>query len=149
MLILIDGRTPVAELVRRLPSLPDASHVLEALVRGGFVTVKQAPQVMVSVTRSNPPAAASGADAAMTPAVVPAPNEDVRHAVSELCRILHDSLGPDADVITVRVETARTRVEFAQSVRRGISLLQVIAGPTEANRFQARAQAILDTYFSR
>lgn len=168
LLILIDGRKPVAELQRLLPSLPEAAQVLEALVRGGFVTVKSAPQphVLVSVTESPatlspqsqppglpppspqtsppPPSAAQSA-----PAVRPAPNEDVRHAVSELCRILHDKLGPDSDVITVKIETARTRVEFAHAVRRGISLLQVITGAADANRFQARAQAILDTYFAR
>lgn len=162
LLILIDGRTPVAELIRRLPSLPDAVQVLEALVRGGFVTVKPEAQVIVSEVTTRPmpvvvaepvapaaPIAPAAPTAQIASAPLVAPNDDVRHAISELCRILHDNLGPDADVITVRVENSRTRVEFAQAVRRGISLLQAIVGTDEANRFQARAQAILDTYFGR
>jgi hypothetical protein len=133
ILIMIDGKTTARELLGRLTAFPEADRVLDALVREGFAAV-------VPQAAPERPAAA-----AFSPSL--SPEADVRQAVNDLCRYLHDELGPEADMITVKIESASNRADFAQGVRRGISMLAAVVGQGKANQFQARAQVILDTYF--
>lgn len=127
VLILIDGKATVGELLGRLAPNPGADLIIETLVVKGFA----APKSMAE------------------PIAIEPPPPEVGQALNDLARYLHNELGPDADFVSLRIERAETRVEFAHAVRRGISMLSNIVSQNKANQFQTRAQAILDTYFSR
>lgn len=148
VLILVDGKTSAGQFVERLTAITDLDAILEMLLKEGFVAVASAgATATASVTADGPatvPLDASGA-----------PHPDVRKAIRDLCRYLHDNLGPDADLITGRLEKARTRSDFIAAVRQAQSML-ISAGPSaqqggsqRAQQFQARAQALLDTWFEQ
>ena len=127
LLILIDGKVTVGSLLDRLGTIPGADLLIESLVVKGFAV----PKVI-----------AEGAAPTRPP-------PEVGQALNDLARYLNLELGPEANFVSIRIEQAATRVEFAQAVRRGISMLASLVGQSKASQFQTRAQAILDTYFSR
>jgi hypothetical protein len=62
--------------------------------------------------------------------------------------MLHDAIGPDADVLTERLEKARTRAEFVAAVERCTETLEALAGRARAQAFGARAAAFADQHFA-
>lgn len=142
LLFLVDGKRTAGEIVAQLPVVGDAALILDALLREG----------LLALVPSAPPAPARTASDSLQLAdagTAPLPEDDVRQAMAGLTRYLHDALGPEADMISIKIESARSRGEFAQAVRRAIATLQNALGPAEANQFQARAQVILDIFFAR
>lgn len=125
VLFLADGTRTAAAIAQQLPAVRDVPLILNALVREGLIALVQ-------------------------PAPAPAPlgEEDIRQAMAGLSRYLYDALGADAATLSIKLETARDRGEFAQAVRRAIVILQSVTGQQYASQFQARAQAILDTFFA-
>jgi hypothetical protein len=141
VLIQIDGKAAVRDLVARLSAYPDLAAILDRLVEGGFVAVPATGNGTAPARAAADPTQGSVAGALSA-------EEGVRLAIRDLCRYLHDNLGPDADLVTGRIERAVTRDEFAQASRRAIAMLSAGAGQAKAAQFQARAQALLDTYFA-
>ena len=62
-------------------------------------------------------------------------------ALSALTRFLHDNLGPDADLVTGRLEKAKTQAEFAAAVERCADMLGAMRGAQKAQLFRDRAKA--------
>jgi hypothetical protein len=67
--------------------------------------------------------------------------------MSALTRMLHDAIGPDADMLTGRLEKAKTRAEFVAAVERCTDTREVLAGKARAQAFGARATAFADQHF--
>jgi hypothetical protein len=67
--------------------------------------------------------------------------------MSALTRMLHDAIGPDADMLTGRLEKAKTRAEFTAAVERCMETLEALAGKARAQAFSARAAAVAEQHF--
>ena len=111
----------------------DGTAVLAKTAKGAE-EVKSRAHVEI---RSAPPA---------TPAASAPPQTRVQ-AMSALTRMLHDAIGPDADMLTGRLEKAKTRAEFVAAVERCTDTLEALAGKARAQAFGARATAFADQYF--
>jgi hypothetical protein len=67
-------------------------------------------------------------------------------ALSALTRFLHDHLGPDADLVTGRLEKAKTPAEFSAAVERCADMLAAVRGAQKAQVFRDRAKAFAAAY---
>ncbi|AUN96004.1 hypothetical protein [Pseudazoarcus pumilus] len=123
MLIIIDGRRSVGELLANHPAPDEARDHLQTLVDGGFI----APADAVAAD-STPAAGMTGEDFAET-----------RRAVAAA---LVDFLGPDADTFTPRIEHAASRDELTAECETLFRMLEQTVGRARAERFR-------DTVMSR
>jgi len=132
VLIMIDGTSTMSEYVTRFGAIPDIEGSLQALVDQGFAAVSGARAA------APPAAAASGAPAAAR-----------KDAVAELCGMLIEALGPDADMLTSLVERARTRVEFEAAAERCARVLESLGarGRARAAQFRERASQVAAHHF--
>jgi hypothetical protein len=129
LLIMIDGTSTAGDLIAKFGGIPDVEAGLQALADQGFVEIRGGPQ------------ASPGAPAAAPPAP-----QTRQEAMSALTRMLHDAIGPDADVLTGRLEKAKTRAEFIAAVERCTDTLEALAGKARAQAFGARAAAFADQH---
>lgn len=104
MLIMVDGRRSVAELLNNSPAPAESQAHLEALVEGGFI----AP-VGAAVA-----AAASIAGASATPP----PAGDLDEARRVVSRMLMEMIGPEADFFTGRVDDAGSMGDLLDEARK-------------------------------
>jgi hypothetical protein len=147
VLIMVDGVSSVGDLVERFNAIPNIEGSLQLLLEQEYVALSgtdagaaQAPAA--APARATPDAAP---DAAPQPPV-PATRE---RAVSELCLVLLDSAGPNADLVTGDLERARNRAEFEKAVARAANLLEAMGGRARprAAEFRVRAQVVAERFF--
>lgn len=136
MLIMVDGVATVGEILAKFGGVPEIGAALDTLARDGFVEVKGVKGGAATAPAAAAPATAS--PAAAGPATVPHSRGE---ALSALSRFLHDNLGPDADLVTGRLEKAKTPAEFAAAVERCADMLGAMRGPQKAQLFRDRAKA--------
>jgi hypothetical protein len=153
LLIMVDGTSTAGDLVARFGGIPDVEAGLEALVAQGFVEIRGGPPAApavpaVAATSAAPTVAAtSAASAAPTAPPAAAAPQTRQQAMSALTRMLHDAIGPDADLLTGRLEKAKTRAEFIAAVERCTETLEALAGKTRAHAFGARAVVFAEQHF--
>jgi hypothetical protein len=147
VLIMVDGNSTVAEYVARFGAIPDIEGTLQMLLDQGFLEARaaaaSAPPSPPSIAPGQPPSTAPGGDQEPLPATQ-------KEAVSELSRVMLDSMGPDADVFTGMLERARTRAEFVEAVERCARVLDSLGarGKARAARFRERAQLVATRFFT-
>lgn len=132
ILIMVDGVATAGDLLAKFGGIPEIAAALDALARDGFVEV--------TGTKGAPaPVAGPGAG---PPAPEPATQPQSRgEALSALTQLLHDNLGPDADLVTGNLEKARTAAEFAVAAERCADMLGAVRGKQKAELFRDRAKA--------
>lgn len=109
LLVVVNGKTPVAELVKRFEVMGDVTPKLERLVAHGFVAEAQ-----------------PAADAWPAETAAPAVNfQDVR---AQLARAMFDALGPDGDSITAKLEACRSAQELNAYIDSRRALLEAALG---------------------
>jgi len=101
MLIMVDGRRSVAELLNNSPVPADSQAHLETLVEGGFIASVGGSQADAA------PAPSTAAVSATTP-----PAEDLKEAKRVVSVTLMEMIGPEADFFTGRVDAARSMAEL-------------------------------------
>jgi hypothetical protein len=143
LLIMVDGTSTARDLIAKFGGIPDVEAGLQGLVDQGFVEIRGAPPAAPRAPASASPAPAS--PPATPPASAPPPTRV--QAMSALTRMLHDAIGPDADMLTGRLEKAKTRAEFMTAIERCTDTLEALAGKARAQAFGARATAFADQHF--
>lgn len=106
MLIMIDGRHTVAELLTGHPAPGEAEGYLRPLEDGGFIESAQ-------------------------PAAAP----DLSEVRSAMTRMLIDFLGPEADSIAMRLERVTSREALLSEAEKLQEMLENIVGRERAGRF--------------
>lgn len=139
LLIMVDGASTAGDLIAKFGGIPDVEAGLQSLVDQGFVEIRGAPMATPGAPAASPPVPAA-------PAAGAAP-QTRQQAMSALTRMLHDAIGPDADMLTGRLEKAKTRAEFVAAVERCTDTLEALAGKARAQAFGARATAFADQHF--
>ena len=127
VLIMIDGKRPLAELAP-LSSTGDIGPIVEQLEAQGMV------QLVSAGVPTNPPTDLGAADAAEDLAeerLVASFDAFKRRAVRELS----DRLGPDAEVMAVRIEHCRTTDDLRQRLLEAERLVAGMLGDAQAQDF--------------
>lgn len=132
LLIMVDGRSTVGQLLARFPGVAEIEANLRSLVEQGFVVL----------SGGAPTSAAAPAGAA------PAAAESRAQALAGLVRFLIDAMGPDADLVTDGIERARGRAEFESAAARCVKMLEGLAGEAKAAAFRERARQFADRFLA-
>jgi hypothetical protein len=141
ILVLVDGKRTGAELIDKSQHFGDGEAFLDHLIATDFV----------EPVADSPHAAAPPSDLrneTPSPAVSPPP---VRHrapanlgsattitlteTINFARHFLFGALGPDADELAARIESARNLRELAQTLAKGREALAVLAGRRKADEF--------------
>jgi len=130
LLIMVNGKSSVAELARKFEQIGDIRPTLEALVADGFVALAGAPAA--------PPAASAARPAATMPGI-----GDLRRAQTEIALHLRNVLGPDADSLTEKIERCRTLAELRELLEGRRAMLEEWMGKAKSAAFWARAEPLL------
>jgi hypothetical protein len=132
MLIMVDGRRSVAQLLANHPTPDEARGYLEALLEGGFIAVHEAVTAPAASASAPAPAAAAPATAANLPEVK-----------QHIARMLIDFIGPEADYIVMRIEKISSRDELATEVEKLGNMLESAVGAKQASRFRESVRPML------
>ena len=129
LLILVDGQRPQSALQTLAAGFGDVVQLLSQLEREGFVETAQA---------------AAPADGAVPPApAAPQAVLTLAQAKSLATRQLTQILGPVSDPLCMRIEAARNRAEFVESIRRAYAVMVEVRGRAQAELFGAVVEANL------
>lgn len=148
ILISINGELDIAALRRRLGmgQAGEPESTLDLLLREGLVEnttptpVAEAPESPALAT--SPPVLSapmpSQASIAVDGTVAFALSNgiDWRTLQSRAGHILHELMGPDADLLAMRIERARSEVEFIDHLERSFAVVQSAHGESAAVRYR-------------
>jgi hypothetical protein len=129
-LILVDGKRGFEELARLSAALGEAEQLLGQLLAEGFIE-----EASASLAAAAPPAALAR-DAGAPTATLSLPQAQ-RFAV----RRLTDVLGPTAEELCMRIESARNLQEFSIAVTRAEQIVREFRGAETAAAFAAEMQS--------
>jgi hypothetical protein len=133
LLILVDGQRPQSALLQLAAGLGDVAQMLTQLETDGLIT-------------NRPPGAMSTAPAPLAPeppAAAPASPVPLPQAKALASRQLMQILGPTSEALCMRIEAARNRAEFIESIRRAYAVVNEVRGRTQAEAFGALIEANL------
>ena len=170
VLIFVDGRFSVSELMARFANFGDLEATLQSLLDDGYIapsgTASRSPaasleQPGASVPRPVPVAApvtattAGTAGAGVKPVAsnvnFAVPSEQLvefRQEVRALSRWLYDTIGPAADQATAKLEAAIDREAFSLALQSCIRMIEATAGRKKAEAFDLRGGAIVERFLS-
>lgn len=136
LLIMVNGKATAAELAKKFEQVGNILPMLDQLAAQGFVAEAGAAPP--------PSAAARVAPAPQRPAGGPVPGlGDLKRAQVELCMHLRSVLGPDADLITGKIEACKTMDELRAYFASQRDTLSEWLGKSKSAAFWARADPYL------
>lgn len=136
LLIMVNGRATAGEIARKFEQLGDIGPMIDQLVAQGFVAEGAGEAAApAAAPAAQPPAAGAG-----TGATGPG---DLKRAQVELCMHLRNVLGPDADLITGKIEACKTMAELRNYFGAQRETLNEWLGKTKSAAFWAKADPYL------
>ena len=130
MLIIVDGRRNATVLLAQNPERGEAESHLAVLLDGGFIAAVNQPAA------AEPPPAAAFQPASAPPA-------DLATLKQYISSTLHDVLGPDADIFTVKVESAKNLPELRTLSEKLVDVIRNAGGKKKAEEFRDSVSSML------
>lgn len=118
LLIMVDGKHSVGEMLAHHPAAAEAQASLAALLEAGLIALVPKPKPAA------PPA----------PAPAPVLRGDVPAIKKFICATLHETLGPDADLFTGKVEAAP---DLQAVLIQAEKMREVLRGASSAKKAEA------------
>ena len=145
MLILVNGKRPIGELASLGQGLGEPELLLGQLVDAGFI--ETASPTADAPTEPAPLMPAARTERSAGPASRPPPDPTelavpLPQAKRFAVRRLNDMLGPTAEDMCLRIESARTPQEFRAAIRRTETVLREAVGAQFAQQFAADVEAL-------
>ncbi len=126
LLILVDGKKNVDELVRLAAGMGESAQLLERLEADGFIEV-----------------ISGGAGARPAGGQAVAAGADLGKLKSLATRLLLEQLGPLADELSLKIEATRDLPQFVEAMKRAYTVVRDVKGQAAADRFGAEVEAQL------
>jgi hypothetical protein len=133
LLIMINGKATAGELAKKFEQAGDITPMLAQLVAQGFVSEAGGASAPAPAA-APPPRPTTGAAAGLG---------DLKRAQVELCMHLRNVLGPDADMVTAKIEGCRSLDELRAYFQGQRAVLDDWLGKTKAAAFWAKADPYL------
>lgn len=130
LLIMVDGKRSVGEMLAHHPAAEEARANLAALREAGLIALVPKP------------AAPAPAPAPAAPAK-PVISGDVTAIKRFISQALHDALGPDADLFTARIEATPTLSDVMTQAEKMREVLRSAAGNKKADAFWEKLNGML------
>ncbi len=129
LLILVDGKTSFADLLRKCAFLPECAEHLAWLMQNGFVQA-----LSPSIPAALPSAAAAS----------PMSAPDTPSARNALLALAHELLGVNGNAVVKRLQdTEDTREALGQTLERCHKLIRLSIDEKKAEQFRSRGAALL------
>lgn len=125
LLIMVDGESDVATLVERFEAMDNVAGHLSALEQLGLIEAK------------------AGTSTPASPAAVGTADSDIEGIRRDISHLLLDSLGPNAEMLALKVEESRSREELVRHCEACRAVVQDMLGKARGDAFWARARGIL------
>lgn len=120
MLIMVDGKKPVAELQKLRPDPQEVLQILGELVNLGYASVTNPMAAPApAMTASTPPVAARGAESAPVasmPLNLISDATALKLAIRRATRFLENTLGPQSEGICIQLEKCANGSDFTAKV---------------------------------
>lgn len=116
LLILVDGKTSMEALLKKAAVATEAYQQLQSLLEGGFIEE----------------IAGAGAPA---PGASDSANVDLTAVKRLAVKMLHDAMGPDADMFAARIESVKTPAEFRIQAEKFRDAVKAARGSRFAEQF--------------
>lgn len=133
LLIMVDGKRNFSELAALATVVGDCEQLLSQLVQDGLIE---------PVSAVLPVGAEPAAPAALVPATAPAALvvASLLEAKRVSSHLLNDLLGPTAEELCMKIESADNLAEFVRAVKRARDVVRDIRGGSAADRFIAQVE---------
>lgn len=144
LLILVDGKSTVGQLIAKMAHVPNSAEVLDRLLAGGFVEAPGAAAVPVAAPPPKPVVAAGGGGAAASAAAGAGLTDELLPAVVRYARrFVLDAMGPDGDALAEQIEACRKASELRPVLDRTREVLRMSVGRRKADEFWAAMEKLL------
>ena len=131
LLILVDGKRSADELARLSPSAEEVQQLFVHMLELGMIEPVPPP----------PGATAASAEVSQSAAPAPARIVTLQEAQRAAVRGLTNMLGPTADDLCMRIESARTAQDLQAAIKRAELAIRTARGTQAAAAFMADMQA--------
>lgn len=128
LLIMIDGRRSAATLLAQSAERVEAESHLASLLDGGFIEIVEQPAGAESAAASIP--------------VAPAP-VDLHTVKQYINQTLHNVMGPDADLFTVKVDAVNDAHALLALTEKLYQVIQGMGGKKKADDFKEKVSSLL------
>lgn len=132
LLIMVDGKRSVGEMLAHHPAAAEAQANLAALSDAGLIALVPKPVAPVAPAPAAPPPAPALASHASLDAVK-----------KFVCATLHEALGPDADLFTGKVEAAGNLPDVLAQAEKMREILRGTAGNRRADAYWEKLNSML------
>ncbi len=133
-LILVDGQATLDELLRRNSAFTTLPQELNGLLEAGFVTVY--------AKRTAPPVEPRGLELLRERL-----RDRPRRVLAELVQMANDAIGPEAIIVTRRLNSARDATELRLAIERAAIAVESYAGTAKASQFRLRGDTLIRQRF--
>lgn len=131
LLIMVDGKRSYADLAAM--ALGDCEQLLQQLSQEGFVEPVGGAVPVGAAAAQAGPAMANTEPAPLVAATLP-------EAKRFTARLLTDLLGPSAEVLCMKIETAKNLADFVAAVKRAREIVRDVKGNSAAENFIAQVE---------
>ena len=160
LLILVDGKRPVSDLVKMAVAGGDALALLDQLEAEGYIESDSRPKPSFEASTvpqslmpaSGPEPAGVPVDPASVPAVAvaspvpakaPAAPVTLVQAKQLAARLVTSALGPVGEEVCMRIEASRSLADYTSAVKRAYAVIREVRGGAAAAQFGAQIEANL------
>lgn len=128
LLIMIDGKLSAGELFARAQHPEDAQHLLESLLKDGFVEPIGGVATSAAGDASIRPGTSSGA--------TPAPDLAMAAAKRYITQAMLDALGAEADNFTIHIEAAKDSASLKAIALKYLDVIRSVSDRRKADAFR-------------
>ena len=154
LLILVDGKRPVSDLVKMAVAGGDALALLDQLEAEGYIESDSRPKpsfeastVPQSLMPAGGPEPSDTAPPPPAPAPVaakaPAAPPTLAQAKQLAARLVTSALGPVGEELCLRIEASRSLVDYTAAVKRAYAVIREVRGGAAAAQFGEQIEAHL------
>lgn len=136
VLIMVDGKSTAQEIIDKAKHFGDAERFLSDLLKGGFIEEVTAAQTVQAQSPAAPDAIRTngpGAIPAGTPTV--AVSVSLASAMQFASRFMLDAIGPDGEIMVMKIEACTSREQFMPLVEKYRDVLRAMRGKHIADQF--------------
>ena len=137
LLVMVDGKATVAQLLARAQHMPDPPALLAKLIDGGFIAADAA-------AAPNPAAASAPSQAPAQAQAAPLEQQVMQQTMRYAERFLDQVLGPQSEALAEAIAKCKTLPELRTRLEKTRDVIEGMGKKRRAEEFWVAVQALLE-----
>ena len=137
LLVMVDGKATVAQLLARAQHMPDPPALLAKLIDGGFIAADAA-------AAPNPAAASASSQAPAQAQAAPPEQQAMQQTMRYAERFLDQVLGPQSEALAEAIAKCKTLPELRARLEKTRDVIEGMGKKRRAEEFWVAVQALLE-----